>query len=338
MMNFFVTHRAAQKLVARLLLAFFIAACALTFASGNHDHDDEHEHEHADEHEHNSKEKNSSKEKHSDPHQDATHTKMSAALAKASGITTAIAGAGKLQQTVKLYGQALADPVRVSHIQARYPGVIRSVKATIGSQVRAGDVLASVESNESLRQYNITAPINGTIIERHANADEFTGERTLFTLVDYSQLEVDLHIFPSHAKQLKIGQAVAITAGDLNANTKIEYITPSGEGAATLVAHAALDNSLGQWTPNQALEASVTVAEIPVALMVDNRALQNVRDEHVVFIQAGDTFEIRPLELGQSDGQFTQVLSGLNSGDRYVVNNSYLLKADLEKSGASHEH
>lgn len=263
---------------------------------------------------------------------------MSAAIAKESGITTAVAGAGKLQQTLKLYGQALPDPVRVSHIQARYPGVIRAVKATIGSQVRAGDVLASVESNESLRQYNITAPINGTIIERHANPDEFTGERTLFTLVDYSQLEVDLQAFPSHVKKLKVGQTVSIKAGDLSATSKIEYLTPNGEGAATLVAHAPLDNSLGHWTPNQALEAAVTIAEIPVALMIDKRALQNFRDWQVVFIQVGDTYEIRPLELGQSDGQFTEVLNGLNTGDRYVVDNSYLLKADLEKSGASHDH
>jgi cobalt-zinc-cadmium efflux system membrane fusion protein len=263
---------------------------------------------------------------------------MSAAIAKESGITTAVAGAGKLQQTLKLYGQALADPVRVSHIQARYPGVIRAVKATIGSQVKAGDVLASVESNESLRKYNITAPISGTIIERHANPDEFTGERTLFTLVDYSQLEVDLQAFPSHVKQLKVGQPISIKAGDLSATSKIEYLTPNGEGAATLVAHAPLDNSLGHWTPNQSLEAAVTIAEIPVALMIDNRALQNFRDWQVVFIQVGDIYEIRPLELGQSDGQFTEVLGGLNVGDRYVVENSYLLKADLEKSGASHDH
>jgi membrane fusion protein, heavy metal efflux system len=263
---------------------------------------------------------------------------MSAAIAKASGITTAVAGAGKLQQTLKLYGQALPDPVRVSHIQARYPGVIRTVKVTIGSQVRAGDILASVESNESLRQYNITAPISGTIIERHANPAEFTGERTLFTLVDYSTLEVDLQAFPSHAKQLKVGQAVAIQAGDLSATSSIKYITPNGEGAATLVAHAPLDNSLGQWTPHQALEAAVTIAEIPAALIIDNRALQSFRDWQVVFIQVGDTYEIRPLELGQSDGQFTEVLGGLNMGDRYVVDNSYLLKADLEKSGASHDH
>jgi cobalt-zinc-cadmium efflux system membrane fusion protein len=72
--------------------------------------------------------------------------------------------------------------------------------------------------------------------------------------------------------------------------------------------------------------------------MVDNRALQSFRDWQVVFIQIGETYEIRPLELGRTDGQFTEVLSGLNAGDSYVVENSFLLKADLEKSGASHDH
>lgn len=58
----------------------------------------------------------------------------------------------------------------------------------------------------------------------------------------------------------------------------------------------------------------------------------------MVFIKVGDEYEIRPLELGISDGRFTQVLSGLNVGDDYVVNQSYLIKADIEKSGASHDH
>jgi len=66
--------------------------------------------------------------------------------------------------------------------------------------------------------------------------------------------------------------------------------------------------------------------------------LQSFRDWTVVFIQIGDTYEIRPLELGRSDGRYTEVLNGLNAGDRYVVENSYLIKADIEKSGASHDH
>ena len=63
-----------------------------------------------------------------------------------------------------------------------------------------------------------------------------------------------------------------------------------------------------------------------------------VMNWQLVFIQVGDVYEIRPLELGQTDGEFTEVLAGLNAGDSYVVENSYLLKADLEKSGASHDH
>ena len=263
---------------------------------------------------------------------------MSAALAKEAGISTQVASAGNLKQTLKLYGQALPDPVRISHIQARYPGVIRSVKATIGDRVKAGDVLASVESNESLRQYSISAPINGTIVERHANADEFTSDKVLFTLVDYSQLEVHLHAFPAQANKLKAGQTVSLTGEGRTATSQIESLTSHEDGASTLIAHIPLNNTNGDWVPNQALEGSVTISETPVALRIDNRALQKFRDWQVVFLKVGDIYEIRPLELGQTDGEYTEVISGLKVGDHYVVENSYLLKADLEKSGASHDH
>ena len=122
------------------------------------------------------------------------------------------------------------------------------------------------------------------------------------------------------------------------ASSKIESLTSHEDSASTLIAHIPLPNDSGDWVPNQSLEGSITLNEVPVALKVDNRALQNFRDWQVVFIQVGDTYEIRPLTLGKTDGKFTEVISGLHIGDRYVVDNSYLLKADLEKSGASHDH
>ena len=72
--------------------------------------------------------------------------------------------------------------------------------------------------------------------------------------------------------------------------------------------------------------------------MIEDRALQSLDNSQVVFIQDGDAFEARPLELGRSDGEFVEVLSGLMIGERYVVDNSYLIKADIEKSGAEHAH
>ncbi len=263
---------------------------------------------------------------------------MATEVAAASGLTTAIAGTGVLQERIKLYGTIVADPLRVSHIQARYPGLIRSVKPTIGTRVKAGDVLATVESNESLREYPLLAPIDGVVVERHSNPGEFTADRVLFTLLDERVLELHLQAFPTDASKIKTGQAITINANGQQAQTKTEYITPRHGETPTLEVHAPVDNSNNLWVPNQAVEGWVDIAQIPVSLMVDNRALQSFRDWQVVFIQIGDTYEIRPLELGCSDGQFTEVLSGLNAGDSYVVENSFLLKADLEKSGAAHDH
>jgi cobalt-zinc-cadmium efflux system membrane fusion protein len=44
------------------------------------------------------------------------------------------------------------------------------------------------------------------------------------------------------------------------------------------------------------------------------------------------------LDLGRRDSDRIEVLGGLEAGTRYVTTNSYLLKADIEKSGASHDH
>ena len=104
------------------------------------------------------------------------------------------------------------------------------------------------------------------------------------------------------------------------------------------IARAKLDNSNRQWQLNSVVKASVITQEQAVKLRVDNRALQTFRDWQVVFIKVGDVYEIRPLTLGAKDNHYTEVLEGLEAGAVYVVENSYLLKADLEKSGASHDH
>jgi cobalt-zinc-cadmium efflux system membrane fusion protein len=269
---------------------------------------------------------------------------MATEVAAASALTTAIAGEGVLQERIKLYGTIVPDPLRVSHIQARYPGLIRSVKPPIGTRVKAGETLATVESNESLREYPLLAPIDGVVVERHANPGEFTADRVLFTLLDDRVLELHLQAFPGDASKLKTGQAITVSGNGQQAQTQTEFITPRHGETPALEVHAPIDNSQNQWVPNQAVEGWVDIAQVPVALMVDNRALQSFRDWQVVFIEIADstsginTYEIRPLELGRTDGHFTEVLSGLNAGDRYVVENSFLLKADLEKSGASHDH
>jgi cobalt-zinc-cadmium efflux system membrane fusion protein len=86
------------------------------------------------------------------------------------------------------------------------------------------------------------------------------------------------------------------------------------------------------------VSGEILVAETSVSLVVKRSALQSVRGRTVVFEQEGDRYEARPLVLGRRDNEHVEVLGGLDAGARYVTTNSYLVKADIEKSGAAHEH
>jgi cobalt-zinc-cadmium efflux system membrane fusion protein len=75
-----------------------------------------------------------------------------------------------------------------------------------------------------------------------------------------------------------------------------------------------------------------------VAMAVPVEAIQTFRDWQVVFFRFGDWFEARPLQFGRTDGVWVEVLSGLKPGDRYASTNSFAIKAEIGKLGATHDH
>jgi len=75
---------------------------------------------------------------------------------------------------------------------------------------------------------------------------------------------------------------------------------------------------------------------VPIAIKAE--AIHKLRDWSVVFVKYGNYFEGRPLELGVSDGTWVEVLNGLSAEENYVVKNSFIVKAEIEKSGATHSH
>jgi cobalt-zinc-cadmium efflux system membrane fusion protein len=106
----------------------------------------------------------------------------------------------------------------------------------------------------------------------------------------------------------------------------------------TVLAIVPLDNSEGNWRPGMTVKGEALIAEKQVPLAVKTSALQKFRDFTVVFAKFGEVYEVRMLELGARDGEMVEVLGGLKPGTEYVTGNSFLIKADVEKSGASHDH
>lgn len=268
-------------------------------------------------------------------------TQLDAATAQAAGLKTAEAGPAQIRESLALQGSVEYDVERVRRAMARYPGMIVSLNARIGARVKAGDVLARVESDDSLQTYAIHAPIDGVIIKQLANAGETTRDGALYVIADLSRLWVDLAVFRGDQSRVQVGQPVAVRSldGTLKAEAEIGYIAPvSSALSQTSTARVFLDNPDGIWRPGMAITGEVTVREETVPLAVRNSALQTFREFDVVFAKFGETYEVRMLELGRSDGEHIEVLGGIDPGTEYVVENSYLIKADIEKSGATHAH
>ncbi|WP_078083833.1 efflux RND transporter periplasmic adaptor subunit [Microbulbifer mangrovi] len=256
-----------------------------------------------------------------------------------AALTTDLAGAQKIEQYLTLYGKLQPEPTAVSHIRARYAGVVSRVNVHIGDTVEKGQGLATVDSNESLQEYQLRAPFAGMVTAKHAGPGEYVSDQVLFTVVDYSQLWVDLQVFPARMASVRKGQRVRVSAGERGYAGTVRSVVPGSENFPYARARVLVDNSDGLWAPGIFVEGRIEIAARQVPLAVDIRALQLVDGKTVVFVQRGARrFEAVPVLLGVRGEHFVEVRSGLTSGARYAVENSYLLKAELEKSSAEHTH
>ncbi|EDY86721.1 heavy metal RND efflux membrane fusion protein,CzcB family [gamma proteobacterium HTCC5015] len=265
-------------------------------------------------------------------------TRIPADIAAKAGIQTTQAGPGSIERTLTTYGRLTTAPEQIARVRARFPGVITKVNVRLGDRVAKGDLLAQVESNESLKTYDLRSPIDGVVTQRQISVGETAGEQPLFAITDLATLWAELRVFPGQRSEVEVGQKVLLKAEGVDQQAVISHLLPSPDNAPYTLARVKVENPNGVLSPGLLLEGDIVVETIDVPLAVENRALQSFRDWSVVFIQVDNTYEIRPLELGRSDGTLTEVLGGLQAGDRYVVDNSYLIKADIEKSGASHDH
>jgi len=268
-------------------------------------------------------------------------TTIASGMAKEMGIQTEVVSPINLIETRTLTGRVETNPNRLSRVLPRFPGVVKAIHHELGEFVRAGDTLATIQSNESLQNYSVKAPINGLIVKRNIQIGEATGEEPLFIITDLSEVWVELDVFVRDLEVIKQGQSLLVETldGQYQIPTMIEWVSPLTSHASQSVrARASALNKDGKLRPGQFIRGHVTVAEHKVPLAVRQSAIQRFRDFQVVFAKFEDTYEVRMLELGRRNQEWVEVLSGIAPGTQYVTQNSYLIKADIEKSGASHDH
>ncbi len=272
----------------------------------------------------------------------ADRVEMSDDKLAAARISLEKAGAATLSDVLLINGTLRANQEALVQVTPRFPGVVRDIRKRIGDRVQKGDLLATVESNQSLTSYELKAPIDGTVIDRQISLGEYASEqKPAFTIADLSTIWVDLSVYRADIKRIHIGDKVRIDPedGDPPAEAEVFYVSPIGssETQSALVRAVVANHSDGHFRPGLFVRAQLALTGRPVPVAVKLGALQTLENKTVVFVRNGNVLEARPVRLGDKDAQHAEILSGLSAGETYAANNSFVIKAEIGKEDAGHD-
>ena len=281
------------------------------------------------------------------PNNDEEHSeivKLSEEELKELGIKVEKVSSQKLQLHTDLTGEIVPSPENVAHIVPRFTGLVKNVYKKIGDNVGKGEVIAIIESNESLVTYEVKSSIEGVVLELHMTPGELIGDdKHVVTVADLSSVWAELNVYQKDLKKIRVGQTAEIYFDEINnaVNGKIFYLSPTlDEHTRTATARVRLNNTMGSWKPGMFVSSRVLTDLIKVEQAVTLNSIQNFDGQKVVFVKDGYGFKPQPITIGKTNTKYAEILSGLNKDQNYIAQGAFVIKSELlkESFGGDHDH
>lgn len=213
-------------------------------------------------------------------------------------------------------------------------------------QVKSAE-LSLKSAKDALDNYTITAPISGTIVEKSFKEgdtlDAANTSSTLAVIYDMSSLNFKMDIDELDISSIKVGQRVSITAEAVEGKEFTGYVDKINingstvNGVTSYPVTIIVENSEGllpgmNITANIVTEEVKNVLTIPVSavgrgntVLVDKKPAEGTAENSGSEQQNAnhqDAYEKITVELGRSDGDYIEVLSGLSEGDTVYIDTS----------------
>lgn len=282
-------------------------------------------------------------QRHSEQHSVAENmVEISDRELEAAGIELGTVADATLRGSIALNGILQPNQEALVQVTPRFPGLVREIKKRIGETVEKGELLARIESNQSLTTYEMRAPISGMVIERQISLGEYASEqKPAFVVADIATVWVDLTIYKRDLPRVRAGDTVVIDVGDGGkpVESQVSYVSPVGNSdTQSAIARAVVANDGLRLRSGLFVSARLMLPPKTVPIAVRPSAIQSVQGRTVVFVRSGDRFEARDVSIGMQDSASVEIVSGLSAGDSYAATNSFTVKAEMAKGAAVHDH
>ncbi|KQX86946.1 efflux RND transporter periplasmic adaptor subunit [Variovorax sp. Root473] len=331
---------------------------------------------------------------------------------KAAAIAIESVGPARIKTALQLPGEIKFNEDRTAHVVPRVAGVVDSVSANLGQEVKRGQVLAVISSpalseqrselqsaqrrltlarttyerekklwqekispqqdylqaeqvmqeaqiavananqkllalgaapgSSALGRYELRAPFDGMVVEKHISLGESVGEAVnVFTISDLSTVWAEISVPASNLNLVRIGEPVTIRAGafDQAARGTVSYVgSLIGAQTRTATARVTLTNPQRTWRPGLFVNVELVASEADAPVTVSAEAVQTVDEQPTVFLRVPGGFLPQHVKTGRSDGQRIEITGGLKPGAAYAASGSFVVKSQQGKSSATHTH
>ena len=259
-------------------------------------------------------------------------------------LKTEPAALSSLGMTLKAAGRVSANLTKTAKVTPTLEGRLIKLNFDLNDRVKAGEVVALVESPELLgKALELKASIDGVIIERTATAGELVDKsKTIYTISDPAQLWAIAEVKERDIAAVKLGQDAAFTTlafPDEKFHGKVVLIGNQVEaGSRTVEVRIAVDNADGRLKPGMFADVEIVTTILDNVLLLPDGALQTDGENQIVFVAVdGNKFERRVVKLGLEQSGRVQILDGVKAGENVVTEGSFILKSEMLKGQLGEE-
>ena len=240
----------------------------------------------------------------------------------------------RLKKNIRLAGEVDFDQDRLVHLVPRFPGIAKNIRKGLGDKVKPNETVAVIESNESLSLFDVKALIGGTIVDKHITLGEFVSDsEPIYKIADLDKVWVNFAVYSKDIMNVKKGQKVNIMAigNKLKGKGKISYIGKVfDEKTRFVTARVILSNPDGLWRPGMFVSGAIEQDAAKKSKVVKNDAIQLINEKQYVFVpESKNVFHATEVKTGQTDSNYTEIISGLDLNDSYVVHGAFELKSKI---------
>lgn len=250
----------------------------------------------------------------------------------------------KLDRTARLVEIGAASRQELEEIRAARQALATEVESArenlrlLGLSVARINALANASQVSST--VTVPAPVAGEITERIANPGLVVDTTTkLFTVSDLSTVWITAAVAERDLAAVRIGTTAIVNIpayADEAVQGRITYVGPSIDPATrTAAVRVEARNPGGRLKLGMFVNLRLGDIVAATAVAVPRTSVQTVGDRTVVYVVSPnqpETFSERDVVLGDRTGDEIQIRSGLRAGEQVVVEGSFALRAERERT------